>query len=398
MSTHLDYSNVLLACIDMPGEDLQKEFEAFDSEKWQTLLQYMHLHGIGPMAFLHLQSSGLICEIPSDVQKRLAEMYANNLMRNTLVFMELDSIIDACHQRGIPIIPLKGAYLGRAIYDDPGIRVLGDLDIQSRPDDALKVAEILRRAGYNSAWQGDAEWKTKAVHVPEFSRPGSLPIELHLVFTSPYTDFHIDDEGIWQRAVQDPNRIPGCMAMAPEDLFLFLCNHIYRAHFRIGLRHLIDLRSVITNMGDRINPDLLMSRAREWRMERILLVVLTVVDELFGCRLQGSTRTHDSEWRARFMPGIRSRIFREENPRNTMGLLYWSFRYVNAQRKRPAGGCRRDVELEAQGRTMTVHKMLKLGKLFANQLKVFLSAPIKRSQDIRNAIREERFDRWMNWD
>lgn len=398
MSTHLDYSSVLLACIDKPGEDLQREFEAFDSEKWQTLLQYMHLHGIGPAAFIQLQSSDLIRSIPPDVQKKLADIYTNNLIRNTLVLMELDGIIDACHQRGIPIIPLKGAYLARAIYDDPGIRILGDLDIQSRPGDALQVAEILRQAGYQSAWQGDSEWKTKAVHVPEFSRPGSLPIELHLVFTSPYTDFHIDDQGIWQRAVQDPNRVPGCMAMAPEDLFLFLCNHIYRAHFRIGLRHLVDLRSVITKMGDRINPDLLMSRAQEWRMERILLVVLTVVEELFGCRLQGNIDTHDSEWAARYMPGIRSRIFREENPRNTMGFLYWSFRYINAQRRRSAGGSRQGMESEAQRRTMTGYKILKLGTLFAKQVGVFLSAPIKRSQDIRNAIREERFDRWMNWD
>jgi len=54
---------------------------------------------------------------------------------------------DALQSRGIPFLVLKGAALNAALYEEPGVRAMVDVDVLIRPGDAARVDRVLADAG-----------------------------------------------------------------------------------------------------------------------------------------------------------------------------------------------------------------------------------------------------------
>lgn len=398
MSSHLEYADALLACIGSTAVS-DETLDRLNVDTWHALPPFLQFHGITPYAYLYLKRVGKLSKAPTDVQHMLASEYERNAARNMVVFAELNRILVACHACAIPVIPLKGAYLARSIYPDPACRVLGDIDIQVRQEDGQRVAEVLRVAGYASKWNGDSEWKKQAVHLPGFIKAGALCVEVHLQFTSPFTDFCIDDEKIWKRAHQDEGNVSGCMAMSSEDLFLFLCNHIYRTHFRVGLRHLLDLRELLDRRGDELNMIELQVRAREWKMERMLSVALTSLDILFHCKPSGEKLSFASELVLphSLQEGLRVRIFREDSVYGASVLLRWIMKHIKLigcwNRQGPS-----IARLKDRKGSCSIRKRLSdTAVVCIAHAARFVKDPRQQLIGIGRRYRELQFERWMKW-
>lgn len=399
MSSHLEYSDALLACIGSSAVSVDETLDRLNVDTWYALPPLLQFHGIAPYAYLYLKRVGKLSKAPTDVQRMLASEYERNAARNMVVFAELDRILVACHACSIPVIPLKGAYLARSIYPDPACRVLGDIDIQVRPEDGLRVAEILRAAGYESKWNGDSEWKKQAVHLPGFVKAGALCVEVHLQFTSPFTDFCIDDEKIWKRAHQDEGNVSGCMAMSSEDLFLFLCNHIYRTHFRVGLRHLLDLRELLDRRGDELNMIELQVRAREWKMERMLSVALTALEMLFHCKPSGDVLSFAPELALphSIQQSMKIRIFRKDSFYSAISILHYLNKIVTQYFRADTRSVPSPPQQEKKGNSSAYDTLFKAMVASACLAVKLLTNPRRRLSDFKNALSELRFERWMNW-
>lgn len=398
--SHLQHADALLACIGADSVPVDAILARIDSATWPQLLPLLHYHGIGPLTYDTLRRRNHLGGLPPDIRQWIKAAYERNAARNMILFAQLDHILGACQARSIPIIPLKGAYLARSIYADPALRVMGDIDIQVRPEDAHQVTEILNANGYVSAWKGDDAWKQRSCHLPPFHKTGAYPVEVHIDFKSPFTPFRTANADIWQRAMVTSGSKAGAVAMTPTDLLLYLCIHLYRTRLRVGLRHLIDLKEVLQNSEEQIEPKVLIQRARDWNMERILWIALAVVEDILHVNPPAEMNppteyTPDPS----ILQGIRHRIFRQENPYSAMGLLYWGLQRISApwvqvETYLPRGA---PADQKPRRKTSIAHKLQLVTTASTDFIASTCRHPRRQYQAIQDTLREQRFDRWMRW-
>lgn len=396
MSSHIEYTNALLACIGAGKVSTDSVLDGLDAAAWHALMPLLQIHGIAPYVCAHLRRTARLAFLPDEVCARLTRAYECNAARNMAVFAELDRMLAACHAHDIPVIPLKGAYLARAIYGDPALRAMGDIDIQVRPEDGRRIAEILRHAGYVSDWQGDSDWKHTSVHLPPFHRPGALPIEVHLQFTSPYTNFRIDDALIWRRAHPDPGRLPGCLAMDAGDVFLILCNHLYRTRFRVGLRHLLDLQVLMAVRGAEMSGSELLLRARSWNMEKALWTTLAMMADILDVQMPGNLPSPPTgfDMDRSLIQGLRNRIFRQADLSPAMDWLYQVLR-VTKKPWRPADTLPGAITGRNNVSSGPIDHIRKAGTAFCRFAATACSHPCRQWKAARHLWREENFDHWL---
>lgn len=78
----------------------------------------------------------------------LEEEYKNNRARNLLIINELTVILEAANRAGIEVIPLTGVLLALAVYPDPALRPMADIDFLVHPEDQTRIGNIMANLGY----------------------------------------------------------------------------------------------------------------------------------------------------------------------------------------------------------------------------------------------------------
>jgi hypothetical protein len=96
---------------------------------------------------------------------------------------------------GIAVMPVKGAFLQRWLYDDPSERPLTDVDMLVAPGGLELAREILIRAGYR-------ETGRPSVGAIELSNPFLLTLDLHPHLFHP-TRYRLSTEGLFDRSIAD---------------------------------------------------------------------------------------------------------------------------------------------------------------------------------------------------
>lgn len=130
-----------------------------------------------------------------------------------------------------------------------------DIDVFVRPEDAVRVLDLLAEAGMTTE-QTDMGWLFKAFH-------GSVLVDV--IFRS-HGDFYLDDEMV-ERAVERPFKGSTIRVIAPEDLVVMKA----LVHDEHNPRHWHDALSLIAH--NELDCDYLMRRARHGR-RRVLSLLL----------------------------------------------------------------------------------------------------------------------------
>ena len=96
-----------------------------------------------------LKNDGLLNDLPEELSKYLQALYEANLERNTFFIDALEELHEKFAKNNIPFIVLKGgAALCDNLYNDPGARLLQDIDILVKPEKAGSAWQILAESGY----------------------------------------------------------------------------------------------------------------------------------------------------------------------------------------------------------------------------------------------------------
>ncbi|HEU5209718.1 MAG TPA: nucleotidyltransferase family protein, partial [Longimicrobiales bacterium] len=252
------------------------------ADEWQSLFDEAVYHELEPILHWRFEQIGVV--LPDAVRRLLEERTGVHALRSRLLLVELGDLLRALAGAGVPVILLKGAALAAGVYPDPALRSMGDIDLLVRERDLPRARDAAIRLGYRP------EGEAAEHHLPPLRRPGATMVELHSHIESPSAPFRIDTEGLWERA--QTIRTADCEArtLCAEDLLLHLCLHLsYHHRFGLGraegmdLKHLYDI-VVLLERGS-INWGIAAARAREWRADRYVYVVLRVVQRLFGTRV-----------------------------------------------------------------------------------------------------------------
>ena len=271
--------------------------EGLTADDWGHFIAFAHKQGVAPVLYIALKS--LPGSPYPEHLNELRNIYRVDAQNNLLLYHELGKVLRALDAAQIPVIVLKGACLAEAVYGNIALRSMSDVDLLVKKEDLEKTAEILKGCGYSAGYDFQVE-KEIAVslnhHLPPLEGPNKLQLEIHWTLFD-YTYFEARDQDeeqvidAWKRAQPVTIEHTPCLMLAPEDLFLHLCIHLSRQHvFNMRMRHLLDLRKVWERYGEEFDWGMMYQRARQWQVDRSVLLTVALAERLIGLMLPDSVK------------------------------------------------------------------------------------------------------------
>lgn len=236
------------------------------------------VHRVAPLVYHHRARLGL-SEAEAAPFRTLA---LSTLHRNLQLAAELKMALQALNAAGVPTLLLKGAHLMDAVYANPALRPMSDLDLLIRPEHAASATSALADCGYDAdpvrsliTNRLDREMRLdkKGVH--------ELHIELHTDLNRPTRHHWFPMDALWERSVAYAMDDVPARVLSPEDNAVFLCAHAVPHMFH----QLIWLRDIAGLMSSELEPDRLYAVARDARAVRALQTGLALAADLMQAPL-----------------------------------------------------------------------------------------------------------------
>lgn len=292
--------------LDLLRDDTDGSRFGADPEDWEHICRRAARFSITPYLYWRLKNKTPGLDVPPKIMAGLRHTYLRSVEKHVRMYHNLAIILGALEKEGIPAILLKGGYLGEIVYEEPGLRVMGDFDILFQPEHTTKAQLALQKAGF-------------------LSEKAPVCLDIHQQFDR---EIKIDMRRIWDRAT--PVRLSGkdILALSPEDLLLHVCVHMSSHHlFRVtGLRGVCDIREIVRHYGGKLDWNTVFERAREWEVENAVYLGFLVVSELLGEGIIPKSVLENAK-PADFDPMMTTwaanRIFRERVDKLILSPYYW---------------------------------------------------------------------------
>lgn len=204
--------------------------------EWPALLRQLEQHGLGPLAYKHLQAAQI--PLPPDIKHNLQGIYLRHRQANRVRAGELADLLTRFAQADIPALVLKGSALAQIAYPDSGLRPMGDMDILVPPNKAVQAQRLLLAQGFQAPYPKDNRLPDKHFVAAVRQREGlSVQVELH---HNLFNQAHRHSRTYADLAPHAlPVELPGYRAhtLGHSDMLFHLCNHIlYHTHVWLPTR------------------------------------------------------------------------------------------------------------------------------------------------------------------
>ena len=174
---------LLCSCLspDKSSESLErlKRSMVSQSVSWETMAQLGSAHLVLPTLWSSLSSKGLTTNLPDDFRQFIEFVYECNLERNLSLRRQAESVVRALNSIGVEPLLLKGAgMLFTDLRDDPGSRMMIDLDVAVTPESLGDARNCIENMGYRVESPG--ETPEGHIHLDPLVHPDErAAIELH---------------------------------------------------------------------------------------------------------------------------------------------------------------------------------------------------------------------------
>jgi hypothetical protein len=215
-------------------------------------------------------------KLPAVWAEALAIIHRKTLIDNLAALADFRAVASLLRDLGAPFLVLKGAAYLADLHDDPGCRLLTDVDLLIREEDAGRVARRLEAAGFKAGAATDFPHTGRF----EFSPPGSgrCGFEFHRTLGLP-RHFRIDAGEIWSRAEAVTLDGIECRRPGREDSLLYHVAHLADHYFGPSLKWILDLRAMLERWP--LDGRVLVERAAGWRVRTALAIALDHLDRIF---------------------------------------------------------------------------------------------------------------------
>lgn len=252
-----------------------------DADAWQELTQLAPMHGLAPLCAYNLEYRLAGANAPQVVRDVLLSHYQGALADNVLKFVNLKKALTQCGDAAVML--LDAAAFADTLYPHIAFRPVSELRVLVQPAEVEVVQRGFDLCGYSASRELDP--LSGAVVVTD-SRT-SIVLQTRL-----FPDARASEEsGIWSRAL--PARAYGKNARRPalEDALLSAVLTQAKQAFDTPLINLMDLRELCTGALDLGGPyaqvpdrEVVLARAKAFKLERALWVAMELVAELFTGR------------------------------------------------------------------------------------------------------------------
>lgn len=218
--------------------------------------------------------------------------YYSRIASNQAVLIQLDQMVSACRSEGIEIIALKGSSLLLWLYDDPGARQLGDIDILVKEEQALDAVKVFRKMGYEIDHGHTFVTSPEVLihiclleggHIPPLYKPLSYLIEMHLDFLRGHGDWEQAKDEVWENAASINHGVNPINCLHPRHALINAAVH-YSKHIIVEnpqYRWLFDI-AVMVNKHGLLDWEQVWKTADRWGVTDDLCTALEAVENDFG--------------------------------------------------------------------------------------------------------------------
>lgn len=265
-----------------------------DEARWEALVQGVRRQGIWGMLQAAVAAGALPCTAGQAEQVRMSAGRA--AIDDMRVDARLVQTSDLLHGAGIKHRVLKGSTTALRVYPVGGLRSYGDVDVLVEGSSFDASVRLLEQSGgrrrYPQAQPGFDQRFSKGT---SFSMPDGVPVDLHRTFVLGPYGFTVDLAGIFSRSdvVTVAGRQITCLELV--DAAVHACLHAALGDWP---PRLVPMRDVVQFVSDeRIDPDALLDRAREWRCLAVVARAVALAQGAYGLPDSSLTR-----WSAGYRP------------------------------------------------------------------------------------------------
>jgi hypothetical protein len=300
-------------CYVLSDRANQVAWDEFTPADWDLFSQMADREGVAPLMYWKLKDSPV--QVPNSTFNLLRSTYYQTLARNTLMYQELERILKALDEVGIPVIVLKGAALAATVYEDIGLRPMGDLDLLVSREDLASAAQIMAALGYKEVISlKDREIDWIVAHELQFKAESlnNITVEVHWGLIAGDSDWRSPASLDWFWEQTTRFRLPSVIVAQEayridtsgdylvgnnyggQGLILTPSAHIVYSAAHMMLQHggakaqsvwFFDLHQLITYYRESLDWDTLLGRASEYEWEPALSSALINIHRIFNTGL-----------------------------------------------------------------------------------------------------------------
>lgn len=277
------------------GHEFAPDWLSFSADEQRILTLLAQQEGLAPLLYWRLSQSGRFSSLSGEQRDALRASYASTWMVNRQIFKELESLSVALEQAGVPLVLLKGACFALTLYEDIGLRPMGDLDIlvpKEKFDQALLVAHDLGYADQlPQAAHGLRELLNHEVCLQKSGLAFALEIHHSLVADKTYA-YAVPVDWFWTQTrlfagAKTGMRFGALLLLSPEAQLLYAAAHAMLQHGGQGspLRWFYDIDQLIRQSKSHLDWDLVLKQAKIFEWGSALAAALEQAGGYFGTPL-----------------------------------------------------------------------------------------------------------------
>ena len=193
--------NFLLQCIFY--KDKIKS-NVFNDLNYDLLVKICSEHLMLPTLYYHLKKRKILSKIPAELKNYLKNIYALNRERNETLLKEVVFLCKKLEENNIDYCLTKGlAMLVSGLYNDIGVRMIGDVDILVLENEKSEIVRILNNNNYFNS-HDYIKWNANVL--PSFSNKDKiLSIDLHFNLLSKKFQYLIDNRKVLKDKIRFRN-------------------------------------------------------------------------------------------------------------------------------------------------------------------------------------------------
>lgn len=273
--------HLILCCVRLNIEpEAKRKIESLLQEDldWPYLIKTANEHRVLPLIYKNL-SELFVDFVPPPALDQFRRWYHINTIHNKLMARALIELIETFTELKIPCIAFKGPVSAAMIYNDITLRQFGDLDVIVHEKDYDRTQENLVRIGYNKT----SDWKYESGFQHESSK---INIDIHRKFDGNNISSELNIIQLIDRSVPIDIQNHKLLTLSAEDTLLTLCINFAKDLFinKTKLAQICDIANLI-DLHPKLDWDVVIKRAGSCGTKRILLLCISLSNQLFGTNL-----------------------------------------------------------------------------------------------------------------
>ena len=265
--------------------DVLEELVSHPSVHWKRLNQMAAYHKVRPILYAAFKKCS-----PHNIPVSYLEQYQHRALRhsmhNLLMDQETARLLNLLKKKQVRVLPYKGSLLSHKIYQNNGLREVGDIDLYLPREDAKAGLEVLLEDGYEFEFRGKlkeglsmkelidtvlATYGWHEVTLKKQSVHGTLYIDFHWRLSESFYWYSLPDEILFEGIQSAYIHQVSVDIPSDENIFLMMLVHHGGREAWLQLKSLCDLLMFFKTKQQHIHWEHLLISAEKAKMKHILL-------------------------------------------------------------------------------------------------------------------------------